>query len=154
VFSFTRKLNNFWTNQFIPNNPTMRVIFAIFLAILLFQGRVSCRSTRRRRAERKRMEAAAAALKIHEENALRISCESIYVLMNIEKNTCPNINVWGPRFHMDSLVQYTNRCDPMCNVQIHIHEHSNVRDDVIGFSIMLVVFIIIKSTYDWCFGVV
>jgi hypothetical protein len=128
----------------------MRVIFAIFLAILLFQGRVKGRSARRRRAERKRMEAVAAALKIKEEAALRISCESTYVLMKIEKNTCPNINVWGPRVHVDSLEQYTNRCDPMCNVQVHIHKRSNVSDDMVGFSIILVVFIIIKSTHDWC----
>lgn len=130
----------------------MRFNFAIFLAILLFQGQVKGRTTRRRRAERRRMEAAVAALKIHEEAAQRISCESTAVLMKIEKNTCPNINLCGPYFYADSLEQYTKRCDPMCNVQVHIHEHSNVRDDVIGFSIMLVVFIIIKSTYDWCVG--
>lgn len=83
----------------------MRVIFAIFLAILLFQGPVTAgrAARRRRRMEARRLEV-----------ARQITCSSTAFDMKISKNTCPNIDVWAPHQNVDLLEQYKKYCDPLC----------------------------------------
>ena len=87
----------------------MRVVFVLFLAVLLCSGQVSAGRAARRRRRRQQQ---------HTEELLRqFACSASRVVLNIPKNTCPNIQGWAPHSDVALFYKYINVCDQDCIVK-------------------------------------
>jgi hypothetical protein len=82
----------------------MRVIFAIFLAVLLCSGKAE-RTRRREQAE------------LFDEVVRHLTCSASRVVLDIPKNTCPNIQGLVPHADVALFYKYINVCDQECIVK-------------------------------------
>jgi len=87
----------------------MRVIFAIFLAVLLCSGQVSAGKAARRRRRREQ--------RYTEELLRQITCSASRDLLHIQKDTCPNIQGWAPHSDIIIFEKYISVCDEKCIVK-------------------------------------
>lgn len=109
----------------------MRVIFAIFLVVILLNGDVSAGKAGRRRRRRQLQ---------HTKELLRqLTCSASRVVLNIPKNTCPNIPGWAPHSEIIHFDNYITLCDANCIVK--------PRMGGMQFYYSLITFCIIICTY-------
>lgn len=88
----------------------MRVVFALFLAVLLFNGQVSAGKAERRRRRRQ--------AELVDEVVRQLTCCASRVVLNIHTNTCPNIRGWAPHSDIILFDKYISVCDHNCVVRI------------------------------------
>jgi hypothetical protein len=110
----------------------MRVVFVLFLAVLLCSGQVSAGKAeltrRREQAE------------LFDEVVRHLTCSASRVVLDIHKNTCPNIQGLVPHADIALFYKYINVCDQECIVKPK-NTH-NVRTMQFNYSLITICLVI------------